>query len=107
MRPRRWSWLLGSVDTANAWAEFTEGVDMQRVETIGIAGTYGGGTEDVVIVIAPGGLVLASQPWRMFVSELAPEKITFSGFQFTLLVAKQPKGVGILSGAGLAAPAGY
>ncbi|HZS25368.1 MAG TPA: HK97 family phage prohead protease [Gaiellaceae bacterium] len=107
---RRWAWMHAAIDGQNAWAAFTEGVDLRVIETGGIPTTDGAGTnQDSIIMLTPSSVVLFTRPYEVIVDEQSggPQSVTFASWQFADLVTRAAVAVGLLSGTGLAAPAGF
>lgn len=108
VHPRRRSWLMAALDTANAWAELDPPFEI--VESPAIPVTLGGGTEDAILMLAPRGAMLLDRPARFELDEESPSgklAVQFVSWQFASLVSPQPKQIGVITGTGLAAPAGY
>jgi HK97 family phage prohead protease len=106
LHPRRLSWLLAALDTAGGWAQLTP--PLEPVETLGIPTTLGAGSdEDAILVLAPELITLFTRTPRIELWNMSPQGLTFTCWQLGALVARRAKAVGVITGTGLVAPAGY
>jgi len=129
LHARRWAWLVGSVDSSLRPIVEPEAYDSDDVDataagpvgtlatgervyaTTAVPTTLGGGTEDRVILLIPDDLVVFSRDVQVKAAiqpGIATLTVKVVAYQYVASVlGRYPAGVGVLSGSGLAAPAGY